>query len=97
MADPKAFSVEISRGAERDVEGFSPDVQRTVVLEIHKWLTKDPFREVKTRIKRLSGFVPPVYRLRIGDYRAYYRIVTDRVVVLAVLHKKDSQRWLRRS
>ena len=31
-----------------------------------------------------------------GDYRAYYRIVNDRVVVLAILHKKDSEGWLGR-
>lgn len=96
MADAKTFFVELSRGAERDLESLAPDVQRHVVIEIQRWLSKDPFREVKTRIKRLSGFVPPVYRLRIGDYRAYYRILTtDKIVVLAILHKRDSQRWLR--
>lgn len=96
MADAKTFFVELSRGAERDLESLAPDVQHHVVIEIQRWLSKDPFREVKTRIKQLSGFVPPVYRLRIGDCRAYYRILTtDKIVVLAILHKRDSQRWLR--
>jgi mRNA-degrading endonuclease RelE of RelBE toxin-antitoxin system len=72
------------------------DAQETVLLEIQRRLTTEPFKEIKTRIKRLSGLVPPLYRLRVGDYRAYYRIVGDRVVILAILHKKDSERWLRR-
>ena len=45
--------------------------QRKVLSEIHSGLKAEPFREIKTRIKRLTGIVPPLYRLRIGDYRAY--------------------------
>ena len=97
MADAKTFSAELSREAERDLKTLPLDAQRATLSEIQKWLTKEPFREIKTRIKRLTGFSPSMYRLRIGDYRAYYRILADRVVVLAILDKKDSARWLRRA
>lgn len=43
----------------------------------------------------MTGFIPPLYRLRVGDYRVYYRIAPPLVAVLAVLHKKDSDRWLK--
>jgi hypothetical protein len=55
----------------------------------------EPFREIKTRIKRLTGIIAPLYRLRIGDYRAYNRVVGDLVAVLAIVQKKDIERWLR--
>ena len=96
MAPPRTFRIELDRAAERDLKQLPHDVQETVLLEIQRRLTTEPFKEIKTRIKRLSGLVPPLYRLRVGDYRAYYRIVGDRVVILAILHKKDSDRWLRR-
>ncbi|MGH7833884.1 MAG: type II toxin-antitoxin system RelE family toxin [Candidatus Binatia bacterium] len=96
MAEPKTFHIDLSPGAERDLKAFSPEVQRTISKQIQNWLNKEPFKEIKTRIKRLSGFVPSLYRLRIGDYRAYYRIAGDRVAILGIVHKKDSEHWLRR-
>lgn len=95
MADQHAFRIELSDGATRDLGRLPPDVQRATLREIQRWLSTHPFRELKTRVRRLAGIVPPLYRLRIGDYRAYYRIIGDRVVVLAILHKKDGERWLR--
>ena len=97
MVEPKTFRIELAGGAERDLQQLPADVQRTVLHEIHRRLVAHPFREIKTRLKKLSGFVPVLYRLRVGDYRVYYRILSDRVVVLALLHKKDSDRWLKRS
>lgn len=96
MVDQSTFSIELSEGAERDLEKLPPQAQQSILTEGKKWLRMDPFREIKTRIKRLSAFNPPLYRLRIGDYRAYYRIVAQRVVIIAILHKKESDRWLKR-
>jgi mRNA-degrading endonuclease RelE of RelBE toxin-antitoxin system len=96
VADPKVFSLEFEQGATRDLAGLSPEIAGTILREIQRRLAADPYREIKTRIKRLTGFTPPIYRLRIGDYRAYYRIRERRVIVLAILHKKESDRWLKR-
>ncbi|MBI5674211.1 MAG: hypothetical protein HZC48_00085 [Nitrospirae bacterium] len=38
---------------------------------------------------------PPISRLRSGDFRAYYRILSDDVSVLAVTHKKDTEKFLK--
>lgn len=54
-----------------------------------------PFLPVKTRIKKMSGFNPVLYRLLVGDYRVYYRIHQQNVVVLGILHKKDTKKWLK--
>lgn len=96
MAAQKQFRVELATGAERDLGVLPAEVQRAVLSELALRLKSEPYREIKTRIKRLTGIVPPIYRLRVGDCRAYYRIIEERVVVLAILHKKDSERWLKR-
>ncbi len=83
------------KGISRRFQGDFKEIS-TGLIEIHRWLGAHPFREIKTRLKRLSGVIPPLYRLRVGDYRVYYRIRADRVVVLALLHKKESDRWLER-
>ena len=96
MAAQREFRIELNAGAEKDLGALPTNVQRAVLAEINLRLRSEPYREIKTRIKRLTGMVPPLYRLRVGDYRAYYRILEDRVVVLAILHKKDTGRWLKR-
>ena len=96
MAAQKEFRVELGTGAERDLGALPTNIQRVVLAEITLRLRSEPYREIKTRIKRLTGIIPPLYRLRVGDYRVYYRILEDRVVVLAMMHKKDSERWLKR-
>ena len=81
---------------DRDLHDIPIQVQRKVLSEIQLRLKAEPFRKIKTRIKKLTSIVPPVCRLRIGVYRTYYRIVDERGIVLAILHKKDNERWLGR-
>jgi len=90
------FSIELTREAEREIKAIPPTEARMILQEIQTRLSTDPFKQSKTRIKRLVGFSPPLYRLRVGDYRTYYRILSHQVVILTVLHKKDSERWLKR-
>jgi mRNA-degrading endonuclease RelE of RelBE toxin-antitoxin system len=96
VAAQKSFRIDLGANVERDLGAIPVDAQRKILTEIQLRLGTEPFREIKTRIKRLTGIVPLLYRLRIGDYRAYYRIMNDRVVILAILHKKDSERRLKR-
>ena len=90
------LSIEISAHAGREISKLPHAIARLILEEIRTRLSTDPIREIKTRIKRLTGFSPPLYRLRVGDYRVYYRIVVPHVVILGIFHKKDSDRWLKR-
>ena len=90
------YSIEVSTHAEREISKLPHTIARLILEEIRARLSTDPIRETKTRIKRLTGFSPPLYRLRVGDYRIYYRIAPPRVVILGIFHKKDSDRWLKR-
>ena len=96
MPEAKAFRSELATSADRDLQEIPIQAQRKILSEIQLRLKAEPFRETKTRIERLTGTVPPVCRLGIVVYRTYYRIVDGRVIVLAILHKKDNERWLGR-
>ena len=95
-SEPRRFSIEVASPAERDLAKLPSAITRLILEEIDTRLSTEPIREIKTRIKRLTGFAPPLYRLRVGDYRVYYRVVLQHVVILGVFHKKDSDRWLKR-
>jgi len=48
-------------------------------------------------VKSIHGIDGPFYRLRVGDHRVMYDIITeDRVVlVLRIIDRRDLERWLR--
>jgi mRNA-degrading endonuclease RelE of RelBE toxin-antitoxin system len=92
----KRFKVLFSPAAVRDVEGLEADETIPLVKDVLVYLEARPIPIGKPRIKKLSGFEPPLYRLRSGDFRVYYRIRGDEVVVLAVTRRKDSDKRLKR-
>ena len=94
--EEKRFEVVFSPAARREIERLEDDEALQVAKDIKKYLETSPFPFGKTRIKKLTGFFPPLYRLRSGDFRAYYRIVSKEVIILALTHKKDSEKLLKK-
>jgi len=92
----KRLKVVFSPAAVRDVESFEAAVAIALVKDIQAYLETRPVPIGKSRIKKLTGFDPPLYRMRSGDCRAYYRIRGDEVVVIAVTRRKDSDKRLNR-
>lgn len=92
----KRLKVVFSPAAARDVEDLEAEIAAVLVRDLRSYLETRPIPVGKPRIKKLSGFEPPLYRLRSGDFRAYYRINGDEVVVLAVTRRKDSDKRLKR-
>jgi mRNA-degrading endonuclease RelE of RelBE toxin-antitoxin system len=90
------FNVIFSLSAQREIERLEIEDALHLTEDIKHYLEQSPFPFGKTRIKRLTGFDPSLYRLRSGDFRAYYRIVFQDVVILAITHKKDSEKYLRK-
>lgn len=62
-------------------------------LETH--LRHEPERLSRSRIKRLRGSGAATYRLRVGDYRVFYDVAEAEVVVIAVLHKRQTAEFYR--
>ena len=91
----KRFKVVFSPAAGRDIERISIGRALQVVRDIKNYLESTPFPFGKTRTKKLTGFSPSLYRLRSGNYRAYYRISGNEVIILAVTDKKDSEKLLK--
>ena len=88
------FSVGFS--LQKEIEALEVEDAVRLVRNVKSYLAATPLPFGKTRIKKLTGFTPPLYRLRSGDFRAYYRIVSDKVVILAISNKKDSEKILKK-
>jgi mRNA interferase RelE/StbE len=87
--------VELSPRAAEDLQALSPDVAARILKKL-RTLEDAPFPRGDT-VKLLKGFDVPTYRLRIGDYRAVYRIREELllVVVLRIIHRSELERALR--
>ena len=94
--DPKKYKIIFSPSSERDIERFEVDVALQLIKDVKTYLETSPLPFGKSRIKKLTGYNPPMYRLRSGDYRSYYRILPGEVVILAITHKKDSEKILKK-
>jgi mRNA-degrading endonuclease RelE of RelBE toxin-antitoxin system len=90
------FRVVYGAAAQADLERLGPKDAIQVVTDAAKYLSSSPLPIGKTRLKRLSGFTPALYRLRSGDFRAYYRICGGEVVILRVTDRKDAEKLLKR-
>lgn len=92
--EEKRFKVVFSPAAERDIEAVAVSDAIQLVRDIQKYLEISPLPYGKSRIKKMTGYNPALYRLRSGNFRAYYSIIGRNVVILAVTHKKDSEKIL---
>jgi mRNA-degrading endonuclease RelE of RelBE toxin-antitoxin system len=61
-------------------------------LETH--LRHEPMKVSRSRIKRLRDMARPAYRLRLAEYRVFYDVEAETVVVLAIVPKKGTEAWL---
>ncbi len=59
-------------------------------------LEENPFkRRSGVDIKKLvTPDEPPLFRLRIGDYRAIYFVLKDEVRVTEIIHRSKGYKWL---
>jgi len=49
------------------------------------------------RVKTLHGLDDTFHRLRVGDYRVMYDVLTEdrAILVLGIVHRGDLERWIR--
>lgn len=92
----KRFKVVFGPAAVRDIESLEVGASVQLVKDVRTYLEVRPVPIGKSRVRKLAGFDPPLFRMRSGDFRAYFRICERDVVILAVTHRKDSDRRLKR-
>ena len=94
--EEKEFKILFSPSAQRDLEKLEVNQALQLAKNIKSYLEISPLPFGKPRTKKLTGFQPPLYRLRSGDFRAYYRILKKEVIILAITHRKDSEKVLKK-
>ena len=90
-----AYEIVLKRSAIADLDGLQKRYATQIADAIERHLQHRPTKIGKTRIKRLRGIGNPDYRLRIGDYRAFYTVDEEarRVDVLRVMHKDETHSY----
>jgi mRNA interferase RelE/StbE len=92
-----SYKIELTPVAEKALLKLAKG-NRALVKKIDKTITGLAENPTPLNSRQLSGEDPPLYRVRIGDYRILYHIEDDVLVVLVVHvgHHKDVYRFLKR-
>lgn len=89
-----AFEVILAPAAAAAFKNLSVPIRAGVRKALDLYLTHEPTKVSKSRIKRLRGLSQPQYRLRVGDIRVFYDVTETQVQVLAIVTKAEAQAWL---
>lgn len=92
----KKFKIVYAKPVQKDVKGL----ELKTIHRLHKALQRlanNPFPGAKTgkTIKKLE-IKEPTYRLRVGEYRVIYRIETQKIIVLRIIHRKELEKELKK-
>ena len=93
-----AYKIELTRSAANELKAIRAYGRRRIIDEMDAKLAYQPTVETRNR-KRLDGasasfeHVPPIWELRVGEYRVYYDVNPDAntVHVRAVRRKTPDQ------
>ena len=88
------FSIELSPAASRDLDDLEIEIVAKVLRD-RRILEENPFLRGKL-IKKIKGKKTAFYRLRVDKFRIFYEIQPGKVVILRVLSKKESDRFIKR-
>ena len=87
------FSIEVKSEALKQLTGIKRYYAVQIIHAIEENLRTTPDKPSPPRIKILRGRQQAAYRLREGDYRIFYDVVGDTVIVVAILHKNDTEKF----
>lgn len=92
-----AYRIELTPAAEKSLAKVAKN-NRVLLRKIDQVLLSLTDSPVPANSKQLVGEDPPLYRIRVGDYRILYQIEDEVLVILVVHvgHRKDVYRFLKR-
>jgi len=76
------FQIAETKGFAKRKESIAPELYGKIKSVVYPQLRKNPY--FGSNIKKLKGKLAPYYRFRIGDYRLFYLIEADKVLVAVV-------------
>lgn len=88
------FRIVFKPTAIRQLKKMKKYYSAAVVDAIEKHLSEEP-EKVQGGIKRLRGRQAATFRLRVQDYRVFYDVNEDRVEVVQILHKSETEAFYR--
>jgi mRNA-degrading endonuclease RelE of RelBE toxin-antitoxin system len=88
------FEIVLAPQAARALRGLPARRRAELRAALETHLRHEPTKVSKSRIKRLRGMAKPQYRLRIGETRVFYDVRDETVEVLAIVAKRQAQKWL---
>jgi mRNA interferase RelE/StbE len=88
------FDIQITSSAVDDLDCIPEITKKKIIVSIQR-LSTDPFSR-SSNIKKLKGFKPPIYRIRLGDFRALCRVQDKTTIILRVIDRKDLERIIKR-
>lgn len=89
------FQVVVRPGAATQIRRLRRVDAVAILDALETYLRSEPERVSQVRIKRLRGNQDATYRLRVGEYRVFYDVRGDRVIVTTVLHKRETVKFYR--
>ena len=88
------FRIELSPAASRDLDDLDLETVAKVRSDL-KILEENPFPRGKL-IKKIKGKKTPFYRLRIDKFRVFFEIHPMTIVILRIVSKKETDRYIKR-
>ena len=92
------YAIAFSRGAIEDLKRLRAHDRSRILESIENWLSRTPRQPARNR-KLLENLVPPfeaippVWELRIGDFRVFYDVDgNDRTVCIRAIRAKPAHR-----
>ncbi len=88
------FEVQYSEEAVEQLKELRAFDRSTILDQIEMVISVNPTLESKARIKLLRQPAPTQYRLRVGEFRVFYNVVSEGVQVIQILGKEEAVRFL---
>jgi mRNA interferase RelE/StbE len=74
------FQIAQTKEFEKKIKKLDPKIYTKIKTIVYPQLKKNPF--YGTNIKKLKGEYEGIYRYRLGNYRLFYIIDNDKVIVI---------------
>ncbi len=89
-----ACRIVFTESAIDDYDDLDARWRATIRDAISVHLSHEPTKERKSRIKKLKDMKHPEYRLRVDEMRVFYDVVDADVVIVAIMTKEKTIKWL---
>lgn len=88
------YEVVFTEDAGNDLDKIKKFYAKQITKRIDTLLLQRAEDVTRSSVKKLRGF-ESLYRLRVGDYRVFYRVRSNEVTVLRILSKDKEEEFYR--